>query len=119
MWDATAPPTAGMPMHLCQLVDGDFLAGGGGAIDAVDDLLDGKAGFARSAERRSFEDAVGEILQFCNEEGVAARVREVTGLGVDHRASVVGEEGGRIEIETTFRAHDREIPDVMVNSFPE
>ena len=26
-------------------VDGDFLAGGGGAVDAVDDLLDGETGF--------------------------------------------------------------------------
>ena len=96
-------------------VDGDFLAGGGGAVDAVDDLLDGETGFTGGAERRAFEDAVGEVLQFRDEEGVAAGAREVTGLGVDHRAGVVGEEGGRVEIEAALRAHDREVPDVMVD----
>ena len=52
------------------LLDGDFLAGGGGAVDAVEDFLDGEPGFARGEEGGVVKAGVDPVAEFGLEEGV-------------------------------------------------
>src|SRR6266498_421640 len=86
----------------------------GGAVDAIQDFLNGEAGFAGGAEGGVFQAGVYEIAQLVSEKGGEIGLGgDPAGGLVDHGAGAVGEDGGRVPVGAALVADEVEVPDVF------